>query len=158
MTEEELKEKYVIREIGIGCDYGSTNPTTFSAVALAQNQETRLWNLVLLDKYYHDPSVEGDVPTTEYYSGQLKAFVEYLHNKYKHIPINTLVIDSEASHFSNRLTVDGIRHDISKKGPGSVNSGVEYLQSLFYKGYLEILEKLSIKNFYMDGHYEECGK
>ena len=47
-----------------------------------------------------------------------------------------------------RLNVDGIPHEISKKGPGSVNAGVEYLQSLFYKGYFEILEKQSIKNFY----------
>lgn len=147
MTEEELKEKYVIREIGIGCDYGSTNPTTFSAVALAQNQETRLWNLVLLDKYYHDPSIEGDVPTTEYYSGQLKAFVEYLHNKYKHIPINTLVIDSEASHFSNRLTVDGIRHELAKKNNISVDESVQYMQSLFYKEFLKIIEMPHIRYF-----------
>ena len=106
INKEEFKEKYIIREIGIGSDYGSVNPTTFSAIALAQNQETRLWNLVLIDKYYHDPKVEGDTPTTEYYSNQLKEFINYLHDKYPHIPVNTLVIDSEAAHFDNRLTVD----------------------------------------------------
>ena len=75
ISKEEFENKYVIREIGIGCDYGSVNATTFSAIALAQNQETRLWNLVMIDKYYHDPKAEGDTPTTEYYSNQLKEFI-----------------------------------------------------------------------------------
>jgi hypothetical protein len=82
----------------------------------------------------------------------------YLKAQYPGIPIKTIVIDSEASHFDNRLTVDGIQHDISKKGAGSVNEGVEYMQSLFYKGYLEILQRPSITHFYNDGRYEESGK
>ena len=32
------------------------------------------------------------------------------------------------------------------------------MQSLFYKGYFEILERPSITHFYADGHYEESGK
>lgn len=147
MTEKELSEKYIIREIGIGCDYGSTNPTTFSAIALAQNIDTRLWNLILIDKYYHDPKVEGDVPTTEYYSKELKSFIDFLHKKYKHIPINTLTIDSEASHFSNRLTVDGIRHEIAKKNNISVDESVQYMQSLFYKEFLKIITMPHIRYF-----------
>lgn len=153
-----IPEHYLIREIHIGIDYGSVNPTTFVPIALCHDQLTRQWKLVRLECYYHNSKEIGDTPTTEYYSTQLRMFMIYLKAQYPGIPIKSIVIDSEASHFDNRLTVDGIRHDISKKGPGSVNSGVEYLQSLFYKGYLEILEKLSIKNFYMDGHYEECGK
>lgn len=147
ITKEELEEKYVIREIGIGCDYGSVNATTFSAIALAQNQETRLWNLILIDKYYHDPKVEGDTPTTEYYSNQLKEFINLLHNKYPHIPVNTLVIDSEASHFSNRLEVDGIRHELAKKNNMSVDESVQYMQSLFYKDFLKIIEMPHIRYF-----------
>jgi hypothetical protein len=85
-------------------------------------------------------------------------FLVYLKAMYPGIPVKSIVIDSEASHFDNRLTVDGIQHEISRKGAGSVNAGVEYLQSLFYKGYLEILEKKSITNFYSDGRYEESGK
>ena len=147
MTQEEFERDYVIREIGIGCDYGSVNATTFSAVALAQNQETRLWNLVLIDKYYHDPKVEGDTPTTEYYSNQLKEFINLLHDKYPHIPVNTLVIDSEAAHFSNRLEVDGIRHELAKKNKISVDESVQYMQSLFYKDFLKIIEMPYIKYF-----------
>jgi hypothetical protein len=82
----------------------------------------------------------------------------YLKEQYPNIPITRIVIDSEASHFDNRLTVDNIPHETSKKGAGSVNAGVEYLQSLFYKGYFEILDKNSITHFYQDGHYEESGK
>jgi hypothetical protein len=79
-------------------------------------------------------------------------------DKYPNIPITEFVIDSEASHFDNRLTVDGIRHTTSKKGPGSVDNGVQYVQSLFYKGYLYVLEQPSIRYFTNDGHYEESGK
>lgn len=148
---EEFKEKYIIREIGIGSDYGSVNPTTFSAIALAQNTETRTWNLVLLDKYYHDPKVEGDTPTTEFYSNQLKMFITHLQEKYIGIPVNTLVIDSEASHFSNRLETDGIRHELAKKNRISVDESVQYMQSLFYKEFLKVVEMPHIRYFLPNG-------
>lgn len=151
-------EGFVIREIGIGCDYGSVNPTTFVPIALAFHQPTRRWVIIRLGIYYHDPEVENDTPTTEYYSLQFRMFLAYLKDKYPNIPITEFVIDSEASHFDNRLTVDGIRHSISKKGPGSVDNGVQYVQSLFYKGYLYVLEQPSIRYFTNDGHYEESGK
>ena len=150
ISEQEFKEKYVIREIGIGCDYGSVNATTFSAIALAQNQVTRTWNLVLLEKYYHDPKVENDTPTTEYYSDQLKKFINLLHDKYPHIPVNTLVVDSEASHFCNRLEVDGIRHELAKKYNMSVDESVQYMQSLFYKDFLLVIESPHIRYFQGD--------
>ena len=140
-------DDYMIREIGIGCDYGSVNATTFCALALAQNQKNGRWNLLILDKYYHDPKVEGDTPTTEYYSNQLKEFINYLHDKYPHIPINTLVIDSEASHFSNRLEADGIRHELAKKNNISVDESVQYMQSLFYKDFLLVKEMPHIRYF-----------
>ena len=152
LDEEEFKKKYVIREIGIGCDYGSVNPTTFCPVALVQNLDSRLWSLVLLgDKYYHDPKVEGDTPTTEFYSSQLRMYLDYLHKKYKNIPINTLVIDSEASHFDNRLTVDNIRHELAKKNKISVDESVQFMQSLFYKDYLKVIEAPCIKQFMNNG-------
>ena len=152
MTEEEFNNDYIIREIGIGCDYGSVNPTTFCPIALAQNKNSRLWKIIILpDKYYHDPSKEGDTPTTEFYSSQLRFYLEFLHNKYKSIPINTLVIDSEASHFDNRLTVDGIRHELAKKNNISVDESVQLMQSLFYKEYLYIIKKPTIRYFLNNG-------
>lgn len=149
---------YIIREIIIGIDYGSVNPTTFVPLALAYSQTDKKWKIVRLECYYHDSKVYDDNPTTEYYSLQLRMFLVYLKSVYPNIPITKIVIDSEASHFDNRLTVDNIPHDTSKKGAGSVNEGVEYLQSLFYKGYFEILKRPSITHFYQDGHYEESGK
>lgn len=151
LTEEDFKNNYLIREIGIGCDYGSVNATTFSALALAQNKQTLQWNLVLLDKYYHDPKNEGDTPTTEYYSTQLKMFIDYLHKKYAHVPVNTLVIDSEAAHFDNRLEVDGIRHELAKKNKISVDESVQYMQSLFYKEFLKVIEIKHIRYFLPNG-------
>jgi hypothetical protein len=153
---KEIPEHYSIREIGIGIDYGSVNPTTFVPIALCYDRKEQKWKVVRLECYYHHSS--EDTPTTEYYSMQLRMFLIYLKEKYPNIPITNIVIDSEASHFDNRLTVDNIPHSTSKKGAGSVNEGVEYMQSLFYKGYLEILERPSITNFYEDGQYEESGK
>jgi hypothetical protein len=151
-------EGLTIREIGIGIDYGSVNPTTFVPIALCFNNNTRSWQLVRLGIYYHDPKVEHDNPTTEYYRLQLRLFLLYLKDKYPLIPISEIVIDSEASHFDNRLITDGIQHSISKKGAGSVDRGVQYMQSLFYKDYLYILEEPSIRYFLPDGSYEESVK
>ena len=148
--------KYMIREIIIGIDYGSVNPTTFVPLGLCYDNEERKWKVVRLECYYHKP--EEDTPTTEYYSLQLRMFLIYLKSIYPNVPITQIVIDSEASHFDNRLIVDNIQHQTSKKGAGSVNEGVEYLQSLFYKGYFEILERPSITNFYQNGQYEESAK
>ena len=150
ITEEDLKNNYVIREICIGCDYGSVNATTFSGIALAQNTQTRRWELILIDSYYHDPRNEGDTPTTEYYSNQLKAYISYLQKKYVGIKVNTLVIDSEAAHFDNRLTVDGIRHELAKKNAITVDKSVQLMQSLFYK---ELLRKVNIPSIrYFQGN------
>ena len=150
ITEEELKENYIIREIGIGCDYGSVNATTFCGIALCQNLETRRWELILIDTYYHDPKVEGDTPTTEYYSSQIKQFITFLQQKYRSIKVNTLVIDSEASHFSNRLEVDGIRHELAKKNNLSVDKSVQLMQSLFERELLRKIELPTIRFFQGD--------
>ena len=153
----EIPSTYIIREILIGIDYGSVNPTTFVPIALAFDQQTRRWKLVRLKIYYHDSKRENDTPTTEYYSTQLRLFMVYLKSIYPGVPITKIVLDSEASHFDNRLDVDNIPHELSKKGPGSVNAGVEYLQSLLYKEIFEIYESPSIRYFIGDD-YEESGK
>lgn len=144
-----------IREIGIGIDYGSVNPTTFVPIALAYHQKLDRWIIIRLGVYFHAPEKEKDNPTTEYYSMQLRFFLAYLKDRYPNIPITEIIIDSEASHFHNRLIADGIRHGLSKKGPGSVDRDNQYMQSLFYKGYLYILEEKSIRFFTSDGHYQE---
>lgn len=151
-------DNYIIREIGIGIDYGSVNPTTFVPIALVYDKEKNEWKIVRLETYYHDPERENDNPTTEYYSRQLVHFIRYLGKKYNNVPISDIVIDSEASHFDNRLIADGIHHSLSKKGAGSVSEGVEHLQSLFYKEFLEILDIPSIRYFNEDGTPVFSGK
>ena len=148
----------LIREIGIGIDYGSVNPTTFVPIALCYHKETNRWVIVRLEIYYHDTAIEHDNPTTEYYSTQLRMFLAYMKDKYANIPITDIVIDSEATHYHNRLTTDGIRHSLAIKGAGSVDNGVQYMQSLFYKDYLFALDRPSIRYFLPDGRYEESGK
>jgi PBSX family phage terminase large subunit len=154
---KEIPSTYVMREIIIGIDYGNVNPTTFVPIALVYDQVQKRWKLVRLKIYYHDSRVEGDNPTTEYYSNQLRLFLVYLKSIYPQVPITKIVLDSEATHFSNRMLADNIPHELSKKGPGSVNAGVEYLQSLLYKEIFEILESPSIRYFIGSG-YEESGK
>ncbi len=151
-------ENYVIREIGIGIDYGSVNPTTFVPIALCFDKDKQEWKIVRLGIYYHDPNREGDNPTTEYYSRQLVHFIRYLGKQYNNVTITDVVIDSEASHFDNRLIADGIHHTLSKKGAGSVSEGVEHLQSLFYKEFVEVLDIPSIRYFNEDGTPVFSGK
>ena len=126
---------YVFREIGIGIDYGNSNPTTFVPIALVYDKNEKKWKLIRLEIYYHDAKKEKDNPTTEYYSHQLRLFLLYLKQRYPHVPITTCVIDSEATHYHNRLIADNIPHTLATKGAGSVNEGVQHLQSLIYKGY-----------------------
>jgi hypothetical protein len=147
ILEKDFKDNYIIREIGIGCDYGSVNATTFCGIALAQNTETRRWELILIDTYYHDPKIEGDTPTTEYYSSQLKQYISFLKKKYIGINVSTLVIDSEASHFCNRLEVDGIRYEKAKKNNMTVDKSVQLMQSLFEKDLLRKIEQPTIRYF-----------
>ena len=148
----------VIRDIGIGIDYGSVNPTTFVPIALCWCPSTNKWEVIRLGIYYHDPNREQDNPTTEYYSNQLRLFLKYLGDLYPHKTLTNIVIDSEASHFDNRLITDGIMHELSKKGAGSVNEGVEHLQSLFNREFLKIMDTPSIRYFDNNGKPVFSGK
>ena len=147
-----------IREIGLGDDYGSVNPTTFVPIALCYNPKTRTWVLVRLQCYYHNPAELGTNPTTEFYSNQLRFFMVYLKTLYPHVPITTNVIDSEATHFGNRLEADNIPFETSKKGAGSVDEGVQHLQSLMYKDLFYVYEAPSVQMFYGDGSIKLGGK
>lgn len=139
-----------IREIGIGIDYGSSNPTTFVPWALAYNRKTNRWGVVRLQTFYHSPAKLGTSPTTEYFSEQLRRFIAFLKLKYGNIPIYDAVVDSEALHFINRLDADNIPNIPADKYPGSVREGVEYMQSLFDKDFMYIYEEQSITNIHED--------
>ena len=142
---------YAFREIGIGIDYGNSNPTTFVPIALAYNKVEKKWVLIRLEIYYHNAKEEQDNPTTEYFSKQLRLFLLYLKSEYGQVPITTIVLDSEATHFHNRLLADNIPHSLAIKGPGSVVEGVQHLQSLFYKKYFFIYKQNSIKHITDNG-------
>ena len=145
-----------IKEIGIGVDYGSVNPTTFVPIALAFDTQENRWKLIRLECYYHDNREEGDKPTTAYYVEQEKLFIQYLNKKYLNINITTNVVDSEATHFCNALYNAGINYTEAKKGAGSVDRGVQQLQSLFYKDVLYILKSKSIKEIDKQGNITYC--
>ena len=68
------------------------------------------------------------------------------------------MLDSEATHFYNRLITDGFRVDLAKKGPGSVNEGVEHLQSLYHRKFLYEMDTPSIRYFQNDGTPVFSGK
>lgn len=145
-------EGLIIKEIGIGGDYGSVNPTTFVPIGLCFDTIKRQWKLVRLVTYYHDPGINGEKPTTAYYVEQEKAFIRYLNKVYKGIPITANVIDSEATHFTNALYNANVEHQLATKGAGSVDRGVQQLQSLMYKEMLYIYETPTIDHFDKDGN------
>lgn len=149
---------YAFREIGIGIDYGNSNPTTFVPIALAYNKVEKKWVLIRLEIYYHNAKEEQDNPTTEYFSKQLRLFLLYLKNEYGQVPITTIALDSEATHFHNRLLADNIPHSLAVKGPGSVVEGVQHLQSLFYKKYFFVYKQNSIKHITDNGELVYSGR
>ena len=108
-------DNLLIKEIGIGCDYGSVNPTTFVPIALCFNQKERRWILVRLETYYHDPGINGEKPTTAFYVEQEKEFIRYLNTKYKDIPVTCNIVDSEATHFCNALYNANVNYEEAKK-------------------------------------------
>lgn len=136
-----------IKEIGIGCDYGSVNPTTFVPIALCYDYIEKRWKLVRLETYYHDPGINGEKPTTAFYVEQEKQFIKFLNDKYKNIPITCNVVDSEATHFCNALFNSNVDYTEATKGAGSVDRGVQQLQSLLYKQVLYILKTPTIDYF-----------
>lgn len=140
-------EDLIIKEIGIGCDYGSVNPTTFVPIALCFKEQERRWVIVRLETYYHDPGINGEKPTTAFYVEQEKEFIKYLNQKYKNIPITCNVVDSEATHFTNALYNANVDYIPATKGPGSVDRGVQQLQSLIYKKVFYILKTPTIDHF-----------
>lgn len=141
-----------IKEIGIGCDYGSVNPTTFVPIALCYDTVETRWKLVRLETYYHNPGINGEKPTTAFYVEQEKQFINYLNKKYKNIPITCNVVDSEATHFTNALYSAGVDYTEATKGPGSVDRGVQQLQSLIYKEVYYIMKHPTIDYFDVKGN------
>lgn len=154
----ESLDNYVFREIGIGIDYGSVHATAFVPIALVYDKINKQWKIIRLECYYHNPNEEKDNPTTEYFSKQLRLFLLYLKQRYPQVPITTMVLDSAAAHFHNRLIADNIPHELTNKKILTVNEGVQYMQSMFYKGYLLIYKKNSIKHFNDDGTPIYSGK
>ena len=99
----------VFREIIIAIDYGSQHATTFTPLALVFDKSDNKWKIVRLEIYYHNGEQEQDNPTTEYFSKQLRLFMLYLKQRYPQVPITSVVLDSAATHFHNRLVADNIR-------------------------------------------------
>ena len=151
-------DNYAFREIGIGIDYGSVHATAFVPIALAYDKVNKKWVLIRLEYYYHNAKEEQDNPTTEYFSKQLRLFMLYLKQRYPQVPITSVVLDSAATHFHNRLVADNIPHDLTTKGPDSVVEGVQYMQALFYKEILLIYVRNSIKHINDDLTVIESGK
>ena len=144
-------DNYAFREIGIGIDYGSSHATAFVPIALAYDKAKKKWVLIRLEIYYHNGEKEQDNPTTEYYSKQLRLFLLYLKEEYGQVPITTIVLDSAATHFHNRLLADNIPHTLINKKDDTVVEGVQYMQSMFYKEYLIIYKQNSIKHITDNG-------
>lgn len=140
-------EGLIISEIGIGVDYGNVNPTTFVPVALCFKPDEKRYILVRLGVYYHRSGENNEKPTTAWYVEQEKQFIKYLNNLYPNIPVTCNVVDSEAIHYTNALYNAGIDYTLANKGNGSVDEGVQQMQSLFYKNVLYVLEEKSIDKF-----------
>ena len=136
-----------IMQLGIGVDYGNVNPTAFVPIALCYDNIERRYKVVRLGIYYHDSGEDESKPTTAWYVEQEKKFIDYLMKEYPNIPITDNVVDSEAIHYTNALYNAGVDYTLARKGSGSVDTGVQQMQSLFYKKVLYTLEEKTITRF-----------
>ena len=143
---ENLEGMHII-EIGIGVDYGNVNPTAFVPIALAYDQQEQRYKAIRLGIYYHDSGSDESKPTTAWYVEQERAFIEYLMRLYPNVPIRDNIVDSEAIHFTNALYNANIDYELATKGSGSVDRGVQQMQSLFFKEVLYTLKEKSITEF-----------
>ena len=132
-------DNYAFREIGIGIDYGSVHATAFVPIALAYDKVNKKWVLIRLEYYYHNAKEEQDNPTTEYFSKQLRLFLLYLKSEYGQVPITTIVLDSAAAHFHNRLIELGCtpQKSLTLKFPNKNIFAEESLVRHFIRGYVD---------------------
>lgn len=112
------------RLLGVGIDYGTTNPT--SAVLLGLAEDGRLY---LVDEFRHDPSKSNRRLTDAQLSGLLREWLQQSHLPYpSDLEPEWVFIDPSAASFKVQLANDGIGN--STEADNQVVYGIRTFASL----------------------------
>ena len=111
------------RYVGVGIDYGTTNPST--ALLLGQDRLGGYW---LVDEWRHDPATTNRRLTDEEQSQQLRAWLLNPHTPHPVEPfIGDVVVDPAAASFRIQLEADGIPN---RPANNDVTHGIQTLARL----------------------------
>lgn len=119
------------RYVGIGCDYGTTNPT--SAILLGQDRLGGYW---FVDEFHHDPAVSNERLTDAQLSGRLRDWIFTAHTPHPVEPmIEAVAVDPAAPSFRLQLEGDGVPNIGANN---DVKAGIRAMSNLLAAGRLKV--------------------
>ncbi|NDK08539.1 PBSX family phage terminase large subunit [Candidatus Gracilibacteria bacterium] len=122
------------RYIGVGIDYGTTNPT--DALLLGQDRLGGYW---LVDEWRHDPATTNQRLTDEEQSKALRDWLLHPHTPHPTEPlIPEVTVDPAAAGFRVQLARDGIQ---TSPANNDVTAGIQALAHLLATGRLKVTDK-----------------
>ena len=122
------------RYIGVGIDYGTTNPT--DALLLGQDRLGGYW---LVDEWRHDPATTNRRLTDEEQSRALRDWLLRPHTPHPTEPlIPEVTADPAAASFRVQLARDGIQ---TSPANNDVTAGIQALAHLLAAGRLKVTDK-----------------
>ena len=130
------KKIHVIKEIPglaqeyyVGCDYGTTNPTSFILLAYNPSFYPNMW---VEKEYYWDSKKMGKQKTDSQYAEDLKSFIGNL-------PVESIYLDPSAASFKNELRECNIQPPVLNSS-NEVLDGIRRVSTLLSEGTLKIYE------------------
>lgn len=128
--------------IGIGVDYGTTNPTAAVILGLSAEKHGRFdirHNLYVLDEWRYAPTDDSARWTDQKLSLELRAWMDTNHLPYEHAHgTGNVIVDPAAASFRVQLDADGIR---THPGENDVLYGIRTVSSLLSSGHLFLSDR-----------------
>lgn len=122
------------RYVGVGIDYGTTNPT--SAVLLGQDRAGHYW---AVDEFRYDPALQARRLTDQQLAVKLRAWLLGKHTPHEQEPfIPTLAVDPAAASFKVELTNMGLP---VVNADNDVTAGIRVIASMLGAGQLHVTDK-----------------
>jgi phage terminase large subunit len=110
------------QEYIVGVDYGTTNPTAFSLIAIDRSRSPLCW---LEREYYYDSTIELSQKTDFEFAQDLKTFIQGLN-------VKAIYIDPAAASFKAELNRQGVYSIIDANN--DVINGIRFVSTMMTTG------------------------
>jgi PBSX family phage terminase large subunit len=140
----------------IGCDYGTSNATTFMLCAMGADHKA-----YVLDEYYHSGR-DSLQKSPAQYSKDLKKFIDGLRSKHGiHIRPERIYIDPSAESFIVQLYEDGLKG--VTQADNAVKNGIELMSNLMGSGNFRVHKKckhllMELSSYIWDSKAQKIGE